>query len=191
MKIGAHQSIGGGYTQALDRIKNIGGNCLQIFSSSPRGWNFAKINDIQATQFRNKKSEMGIDPIYFHASYLINLANTEKVGSLSKLSLIAELSIALKLNIKGSIIHTGSFKDKKDMSPLIKNIREILQKTPDESLFIIENAGNNKIGKNLNEIAEIINLVNNPRVRVCLDTCHLHSAGYDLTSKEKLDKFIL
>ena len=220
MKIGAHQSIVGNYSQALERIKNIGGNCLQIFSSSPRSWNFTKVDEVQATQFRNKKSELNINPIYFHSSYLINLANEEKIGNLSKLSLISELSVAPKLGIKGSIIHLGSFKNfdkgtnilepgrslfnpkltklrdriilsmNKKISVLMKHIFEILEKTPQDSLFIIENAGNNKIGKNLDEIAEIIKQVNNPRVRVCLDTCHLHSAGYDLTTSEKLNKFL-
>lgn len=191
MKIGAHQSIAGGYIHALDRIKNIGGNCLQIFSSSPRGWNFTKLDEVRMVMFLEKKSELIIDPIYFHASYLVNLADSGRIGSMSRLSLIAELNVAPKLKIKGSIIHLGSFKNNIDFIPLIKNIKEILEKTPSDSLFIIENAGNKKIGKNLAEIAEIINQVGNPRVRVCLDTCHLHSAGYDLTSKQKLDNFLL
>lgn len=216
MKLGAHQSIEGGYTKALDRIKNIGGNCLQIFSTSPRGWNFAKIDNQQISQFHNLKSQLNIDPIYFHASYLINLADPGRIGSLSKLSLISELSVAPKLKIKGSIIHLGSLKNKKDpkqnsrslplwdgrtemvykeiaheYTPLIKNVLEILDKTPEESLFIIENAGNRKIGKNLSEIATIIKQVNDKRVKVCLDTCHLYSAGYDLSSEKKLDEFLL
>src|SRR3989344_2809444 len=152
MKLGAHQSIAGGYTQALERIKNIGGNCLQIFSSSPRGWSFTKLDEVQRSLFLERNAE---------------------------------------LKIKGSIIHLGSFKDMPDMPTLVNNIIEVLKKTTEESLFIIENAGNNKIGKDLKEIAEIINQVNNPRVRVCLDTCHLHAAGYDFTTSEKLDKFII
>ncbi len=208
MKLGAHQSIAGGYTQALERVKNIGGNCLQIFSTSPRGWNFTKIDEVQTLQFLEKKSALNIDPIYFHASYLINLADKGRIGSLSKLSLISELSIAPKLNLKGSIIHLGSFKNTQIPSwsdrpktvndnleykygTFVRNIQEILIKTPEESLFIIENAGNRKIGKDLSEIAEIISQVNNSRVRVCLDTCHLHCAGYDLSSSENLDRFLL
>lgn len=201
MKLGAHQSIEGGYTKALDRIKNIGGNCLQIFSTSPRGWNFAKIDEVQTTQFQEKKSNLKIDPIYFHASYLINLAKRDKIGSLSKLSLISELTIASKLHIKGSIVHLGSFK-KKDDNPLFKNegheydditinIKEVLDKSPNDTFFIIENAGNRKIGKDLAEIATIIKQANDKRVKVCLDTCHLYSAGYDLSTEKKLEDFLL
>lgn len=200
-RLGAHLSISGGYTKALERIKNIGGNCLQIFSTSPRGWNFAKIDEVQTVQFIEKKNEFKIDPIYFHASYLINLADEGKTGHLSKLSLISELTIAPKLHIKGSIIHLGSFKTKGNQLELqllsdrtnvvVQHIKEILDKTPTDSLFIIENAGNNKIGKDIREIAEIIKRVNNPRVRVCLDTCHLYSAGYDLSTSKKLEDFLL
>lgn len=191
MRLGAHQSIEGGYAKALERVKGIGGDCLQIFSASPRGWNFTKIDEVQSIQFLERKSDLNIDPIYFHASYLINLADQGRIGSLSKLSLISELNIAPKLKIQGSIVHLGSFKNNVDMSTLIKNISEVLQKTPEESLFIIENAGNRKIGKDLNEIAKIINQVNDSRVRICLDTCHLHSAGYDLTTPKKLNDFLL
>src|SRR3989339_362816 len=113
MKLGAHQSISGGYQQALKRISNIGGNCLQIFSSSPRGWNFAKPTEDEINQFIELKKKMMIDPVYFHATYLINLADDSRIGHMSKLSLITELNLASKLNVKGSIVHLGSFKDQR------------------------------------------------------------------------------
>ena len=65
LKLGAHQSISGGYYKALERIKKIGGNCLQIFSSSPRGWSFAKTTWQEISQFLNLKSLFNINPIYF------------------------------------------------------------------------------------------------------------------------------
>lgn len=194
IKIGAHQSIAGGYDEALKRIKNIGGNCLQIFSSSPRGWSFAKVTDEQAKQFASLKNKLKIDPIYFHASYLVNLADEGKIGHLSKMSLIAEMNISTRLDIKGSIVHLGSYKNEATRSKyekLITNIKEVLEKTPEESIFIMENAGNKKIGQSLEEISKIVSDVNDKRFKVCLDTCHLYSAGYDLSSEEKLQKFLL
>ena len=193
IKIGAHQSIAGGYAQALQRIKNIGGNCLQIFSSSPRGWNFAKVGEEEIKQFKTLKSRLLIDPVYFHASYLVNLADDGRVGHMSKLSLITELNLASKLNIKGSIIHLGSYK--KEVSSikylvLIKNIKEILDKTPKESLFIIENAGNRKIGQTLEEISLIVKDLNDKRIRLCLDTCHLFSNGYRFNNNDELNIFL-
>ena len=193
IKLGAHQSISGGYSEALKRINNIGGNCLQIFSSSPRGWNFAKITEQQIADFVALKDEYKIDPVYFHASYLVNLADESRIGHMSKMSLITELNLAPKLNVKGSIIHLGSYKDQ--LSPqkyktLITHIKEILEKTPKDSLFIIENAGNRKIGQTLEEIAQIVKDVNNSRVRICFDTCHLFSNGYKFDNNNELDLFL-
>jgi len=192
IKFGAHQSISGGYTQALERINNIGGNCLQIFSSSPRGWNFAKPNEGEVKQFIEQKTKLKIEPIYFHATYLINLADESRIGHMSKMSLISEMNLAPKLNVKGSIIHLGSYKNQVSSikyEVLIKNIKEILDKTPKESLFIIENAGNRKIGQKLEEISQIVKGINSPRVRICFDTCHLFSNGYRFNNNDELDLF--
>jgi deoxyribonuclease-4 len=192
-KLGAHQSISGGYVEALKRIENIGGNCLQIFSSSPRGWNFAKANNNEINSFIKEKRRLNIDPVYFHASYLINLADDSRIGHLSKMLLISEMNLASKLDVKGSIIHLGSFKVQKTETKyqkLISNIKEVLEKTPKESLFIIENAGNKKIGQTLEEIAQIVKDVNDKRVRLCFDTCHLFSGGYRFKTKTELDLFL-
>ncbi len=193
MKLGAHQSISGGYSEALKRIANIGGNCLQIFSSSPRGWSSFQINNEAIEQWNNKRNELNIDPIYFHATYLINLADDSRIGHASKQSLISEMNLAPKLGIKGSIIHLGSYKGEPSSikySTLITNIKEILNKTSPKSLFIIENAGNRKIGQTLEEISQIVKDVNNPRVKICFDTCHLFSNGYKFENNNQLDKFL-
>ncbi|MCS7092993.1 MAG: deoxyribonuclease IV [Patescibacteria group bacterium] len=193
-KLGAHQSIKDGYVQALNRIKKIGGNCLQIFSSSPRGWSTSfKINPQEIKTFLSLKKELRAEPIYFHASYLINLADSGKIGHLSKISLINELCLAEKMEIRGSIVHLGSYKgesSQEKMKILIKNIKEVLEKTPKTTLFIIENAGTKKIGQKLEEITQIIDCLDNPRVRVCLDTCHLFSSGVRFEKASDLDDFL-
>lgn len=208
IRLGAHQSISGGFSEALKRIGNIGGNCLQIFSSSPRSWSSFQINNETIEQWNNKKNELNIDPVYFHATYLINLADEGRIAHMSKMSLIFEMNLAPKLGIKGSIIHLGSFKNKETKKlpmedylihdrgqdnkykVLIKNIKEILEKTPRESLFIIENAGNRKIGQTLEEISQIVKDVDNSRVRICFDTCHLFSNGYRFDNNDELSDFL-
>jgi len=193
IKIGAHQSIAGGYKKAIERIKNIGGNCLQIFSASPRIWSLPKLTDEEINQFLTKAKKFSISPIYFHASYLINLADGERIGDLSKNLLTAELKLAARLKIKGSIVHLGSYKkgdQKIGYKNLIKNIKEILEKTPKNTFLIIENAGNRKIGQSLEEISQIINDLDNNRIKLCLDTCHLFSNGYKFEDENQLDKFL-
>lgn len=204
-KLGAHLSIAGGHVKALQSMADKGGNALQIFSASPRGWNFAKLDEETIAHFVHEKVKLGIDPIYFHASYLINLGNTEKLGDLSKNLLVNELKLASKMKIKGSVVHIGSFKQSRDeytnplnfpyadfdpYGDLVVKIKEVLERTPEDTLLLIENAGNRKLCQHIDELAIIMEAVDNPRVKVCLDTCHLHAAGYNLSSKEKFDRFM-
>jgi deoxyribonuclease-4 len=195
-KLGAHLSAAGGYDKPLESIVKKGGNCLQLFSCSPRSWADANITDEQIAIFLQKKEELQIDPIYFHACYLINLADTAQIGEKSCNSLIKELTLASKLHIKGSIVHTGSLKEKEGIrnkdtfNGVTKNIKKILSETPEDTFLILENAGNRKIGKDLQDLADILGQVDNPRVRICLDTCHLHAAGYDLRTSESFEAFL-
>jgi len=199
MKIGAHLSIAGGYHKALERISAIGGNCLQIFSASPRGWNRASLTDESKKLFIEMNKKTHVEDIFFHASYLANLADDGRIGEESKKSLVAELNVASELGIVGSIVHIGSFKDNppsiwevKDhtFAVLIRNIQEVLAHTSQNTVLIIENAGNKKIGQNMDEIASIIRDVGNERLKVCLDTCHLFSAGYRISTQEELNTFL-
>jgi len=124
---------------------------------------------------------------------LINLAGEDAVAERSVEFLIKELNIASTLGIRGSIIHLGSFKGHKTQEAykkFLKNIEKVLLKIPQDSMFIIEGAGNRKIGVTLEEIAEIINDLEDKRVKVCLDTCHLWSAGYDISDIKKFDQFL-
>lgn len=191
LKVGGHVSIAGGHSKAIDRTLEIGGNCAQIFLASPRGWNFAKISDEEIDHFRAYATEHKVSPIVFHASYLVNLADDDRIGKLSVQLLTHELKTASRMGVIGSVIHLGSYKDNgKDHLKLCKNIASVLEKIPDDVQFIIENAGNRKIGKDIEEIAEIMDELNDDRVRVCLDTCHLHAAGYDLGSEQSFSDFM-
>lgn len=200
--IGAHLSVSGGYNRALSSIVEKGGTALQIFSTSPRIWEPAVVSDETANEFKMEKAKLGVDPVFFHASYLVNLADDGRIGHVSKKALIAELRLQPRMGVRGSVIHLGSYKDKekqdtlfveervKKYATLLENSREILAETPEDSLFIIENVATRKIGRLLDELGQIVYDLNSPRVKICLDTCHLHAAGYDLSSTEKLDTFL-
>lgn len=190
-RIGAHLSIAGGHIKAIDRALEIGCNAVQIFCASPRGWNFAKFGDTTAEDFKKEAAKQDVSPVYFHASYLINLADGGRIGALSKQLLTHELKIASKMGVRGSIIHLGSYKDNgKNHKQLCDNIAAVLEKIPKDVEFIIENAGNRKIGQTIEEIAEIIKELKDKRLKVCLDTCHLHAAGYDLSTKKSFEEFL-
>ena len=237
MLLGGHVSIAGGFALAPERADAIGANCLQMFSGSPRGWNLPRVTEADAAAYKEAAKKHGIEAAYFHASYLVNLADDGFIGDRSVDTLIAELKVASALGVRGSIIHLGSFKDaaheekqssklealrkKKNPSPpdtavlpftkgesqtierdslpayekhpkydlLIRNIKTVLKNAPKDALFIIEGMGTRKIGRQIQEIGNIVRDIQDQRVRVCLDTCHMHVAGYDLSTKKKLDEF--
>lgn len=195
MKIGGHLSVAGGYHKALLKTQEIGGNCVQIFSSSPRSWQSIPPSDISIAEFLRLKDELKIDPVYFHASYLINLANSGWGGEQSVKTLIDELKLAEKMKVVGTIIHLGSFKSKDEKpndeqySVLFNNISRVLENSPSSTYFIAENAGSRKIGATLDELGYIVKTLQDDRIKICIDTCHAHAAGYDLSTKEKFDNF--
>lgn len=197
-RIGTHVSISGGYKKALERADALDEDCAQIFSSSPMRWASANVSSEEISEFKDKKEEYSLDPIYFHAAYLINLADTGTTGERSVEALTNELQLASELGVRGSVVHLGSFKNGEETltgeedgyEVFIKNIKSVLSAIPDDVVFIAENAGTRKIGMKMEDLSHVIAEVDDPRMRVCLDTCHLHAAGYDLSTREKLDAFL-
>ncbi len=186
-------SIAGGYDKALDRVKAIGGNALQIFSGSPRIWRRPEVGQSQIDVFKRRKKELGIDPVVFHSLYLVNLASLTETARKSIDSLIWELNLASKMGVIGSIVHLGSYlKADRQIaySQMIKNIVLILDNAPDDVFFIAENAAGNKVGQTKDELFRIVKDLKDDRIGVCWDTCHGFAAGIDLSTKEKLDRFI-
>lgn len=194
LKVGGHLSIAGGYHNALISTEKIGGNCLQIFSSSPRNWGVQPVSDEQIELFLSERKKYNINPVYFHASYLVNFADNDRIGKASITTLTDELKLAKKMNVVGSIIHLGSFKQEEkptieQYDIVFKNVQAVLDATPQETYFIIENAGNKKLNWSLTELGFITKQLNHPRIKVCLDTCHLWGAGYDLSTEEKFKAY--
>ncbi len=185
----------------MENIIEKGGNALQIFSTSPRIWKPAVVSDETAQAFRKRKDELDVTPVFFHASYLVNLADNDRIGAVSKKALISELQLQPRMGVRGSVVHLGSFKDKESsfdglfeherFPTLIENIKEVLAETPEDSLFIIEDVATRKIGQKIEELSQILTRVNNDRIRFCLDTCHLHCAGYDLSTEDSFEKFFI
>ena len=185
MKLGAHLSIAGGLYKALESANAMGANCLQIFSGSPRVWKRPEYTDGQIAKFVDTKHRFNIDPVFFHALYLTNLAS-DKLENVEKASdaLIYELNLAPRLEVVGSVLHTGSHQGRgfeNTLPQVVKAITHILAESDPKSYLILENAtGNNKIGVKLEELATILERVNSPRLKVCFDTCHGFTAGYNL-----------
>jgi deoxyribonuclease-4 len=189
--IGAHCSIVEGFLGAAKCALAIGADCLQMFSRNPHQWGGSKGDAGDLAAFRKFADAHNIAPRYFHASYLLNLADAERIGKASVTALVHELTLAPELGVRGSVVHVGSWKGgAPDYERLAGAIRGILKKTPAETVLIMENSGTRKIGLVLEEIGELVRRVRDKRFRVCLDTCHLFVAGYDIRTEEKLEVFL-
>lgn len=191
-RLGAHVSISKGLLDALEKARNIGANCIQIFSSPPQSFVPPRFTDNECEIFKKKSQEMDVGPIFIHAKYLINLASDkEALRNLSIKSLIEDLHFGDKIGASGVIVHTGSHKGKgfATVLPLVIHcIRTILTHTQGKSKLLLEVAsgGKGKIGSTGAELAEMQQLVASPRVGVCLDTAHLFAGGYAFDTAEKI-----
>lgn len=173
-RIGAHLSIAGGLDKAVQKIIKMGGNCLQIFSSSPKSWTMPPFSGKRVTAVR---------PVFIHAKYLINLGS-DKPDLLQKsiASLKYELQVADLIGAKGVIVHLGSHLGRgfeAVFHQVTESIKIILKNSNTNSLLIIENSAGQrgKLCSQLSEIKLIFDAVNSDRLVWCLDTCHAWGAG--------------
>ena len=189
MHIGAHISSAGGLPKVFDRAAAIGAEAMQIFPSAPQQWRAPAYTDQHVEEFRARHTAWPI-PVFFHGVYLINLGSSdEALLSRSVESLKQSLLWAERLGVRGTIFHVGSHLGAGWDEALVKNVcarmREALDAVPNDRLLILENnAGQgNCIGGKWDELAAIIHgLDDDPRVAVCIDTCHAFAMNYDIAS---------
>lgn len=191
--IGAHVSIAGGLPKAIENAVKIGANCIQIFSSSPGQWNGSKHDKELINKFIEQKNLYHIDPVFIHAKYLINLVSDKpQLVEQSVQSLIADLRFAHEIEASGVIVHLGSHQGRgyeEVKKTLVNKVGEVLEKTTREVKLIIENSAGQrgKLSSSIEEIADVFKAVSHKRLALCLDTCHLFAAGYDIRQREEVD----
>jgi deoxyribonuclease-4 len=193
MKVGAHVGSSGGLTTAFERANAIGAETIQIFGTPPKTWKRRIIRPDECDAFRAGMAETGIEPVFLHGTYLINLA-TAQPDQLDKSieALGGDLKLASAAGIKGVIFHVGSHKgagfDK--MLPQIAGaLEKVCEQTPDDAWIILENnAGQGGgVGSKFDELGQIMRAVGGARLKVCLDTEHAYAAGYDLADKDGIE----
>jgi len=183
MRLGAHLSIAGGLPQALKSAQKIGAKTVQIFSSSPRSWQGPTVGNSEIKKFKTLAKKNNIKPIFIHAKYLVNLGsdNPQTINK-SKQSLIIDLKLAAQIKARGVIFHPLL----KNFSPLISNIKKVLQQTPASTSLILENSAQMKLA----DIGRIIKTVKNKRLKFCLDIAHAFQAGYNLKKPSQIKKVL-
>lgn len=189
MLLGAHVSTAGGCCNAPGRGKEIGASAIQIFTKQPNRWAEVEVADEECATFRDAIAGHGIGFTNAHDSYLINLATADPV--LRERSLDAfrnELRRADRLGLDALVTHPGNATDGDPARGLAQNaalIEQALEEVPGSTMVLLETtAGAGRVlGSTFEELAEMIDRVSplqRHRVGVCVDTCHVFAAGYDL-----------
>jgi len=199
LKLGAHMSVAGGVSQALDRAASVGSNAVQVFTKNNRQWSGPPVDAADVARWEEQKPAQAIVAAVSHASYLINLASPK--DDLWEKSLKAhrdELCRAHAYGIPSVVLHpgahTGSGADA-GICRIAAALNRIHADTPacadTVTLLEIMAGQGSTIGRNLTELCRIIDQVaDKPRIGVCLDTCHAFAAGYDLRSDEGYAAFM-
>jgi deoxyribonuclease IV len=183
-------SIAGGLPLAAERARVHRCEALQIFTKSSNQWRARTLPPEEIAEFRDKVEQASIGPVVAHASYLINLATAEPIlRERSVLAFGEEIDRAESLGLLGVVIHPGSYTtgtEGEGIGLVADAVRRVLRERPGgRALVILEHTAGQgtSLGWRFEQLARMIDdLDGDPRVGVCLDTCHLWGAGYDLAS---------
>jgi len=187
--IGAHMSVAGGLARAFERGQHVGCVTLQIFQRPNRQWRAPRLTKAMVEAFQAARRATGIAPVVAHACYLINLASDNAVTRRrSRRAFIDEVKRSRRLGLPGVILHPGSAADRETaIARIADGINHALDATPDSSTTVLleTTAGAGRsVGGRFEDLAEIIDRIEQrDRMGVCLDTCHVFAAGYDLRTR--------
>ena len=188
--LGAHMSIAGGLALALTRGLEVGCSVVQIFLRNQRQWTARPYADSEVREFRAAWKSSGIRVVFAHANYLINLATPAPAEWQRAVDVFQdELDRAEALGLPFVVIHPGSHRGA-GVDDGIRRVTRAIDVLHERSRgyavrVVLENTagGGATIGRSFEELAAVIRSVGEPdRVGVCLDTCHLFAAGYDIRS---------
>jgi len=192
MRLGAHESIAGGLYRAFDRARSVGCETVQIFVKSNRSWAVKPLTDDDIARFKAKAAETGIQPVVGHTSYLLNLAAPgDDLWRRSLETLIVELERCEALEIPYLVLHPGSHVgagEEAGLARVAEALGRVHAATPGfrAQILLETTAGQGtNLGYRFEHLAWLLeNTPEGERLGVCLDTCHVFAAGYELRTEE-------
>jgi len=198
LRLGAHESIGGGLGRALERGEAAGCQSLQIWTKNSRQWNAPPLDLAEVEQFQAARSQRDIHPIVAHASYLINIASPKPaLHARSVEALIDEAERCEQLDLPYLVLHPGAHTGDGMEAGLQRAqaaLRDVLAALPGYSVRILleTTAGPGfALGSTFEELAVLLEAdTDNAGLGICLDTCHVFAAGYDLRSAQGYERMM-
>jgi deoxyribonuclease-4 len=197
VRIGVHASIAGGISRSLERSAQLKCNTVQIFTHSPRQWRKTGIRKTEVQRFSVLRQKNDINPVFVHASYLINLASHSPDIVRKSIDLLSyEMAIADLIGAEYVVLHTGSASGKDGKAARKKAamaLRESIDSRQGNTTIILENTAGQRgdITSSIQSLADIMDLCSCDRIAgICIDTCHAFASGYDITSVKGLNRLV-
>lgn len=192
LDFGTHSSASGGVDKALERAVDVGATSCQIFAKNERQWKAKPLDPAVIERFHEERERTGIQQMVVHDSYLINLASPkDDIHEKSMVAFADELERCDILSIQNLVTHpgahTGSGVDEgiRKFAESLNRIHDQLPEVTTVTCLETTAGQGTTLGRSFEEIAEIIDHVEaKERVGVCLDTCHIFAAGYDIRTAE-------
>jgi len=190
-------SSSGGIDTAIDRIEAIGGDCVQVFTQSPRMWRPTNHKPEAIARFHARRAEAGIGGVVCHALYLCNLAAPdEEIYEKSVQTMRTTVDAACAIGADGVIFHVGSHLGAGFEAGLDRTcaaLAQVLERCEGDTWLLMENSAGagGTIGRSLDELHTLLErLDRHPRLGLCLDSCHLYVSGYDVTDRGTVDALV-
>ena len=195
MNLGAHISAAGGLHQAFARGEAVGCHTVQIFSKNERQWRAKPLLEESIAQFKAEAARSGLGPVMVHGSYLVNLASpNDELWERSIEALADELDRCDRLGIPYLVLHPGAHTGSGTEAGLQRVAAAVdglfAEGVGGDTVLLLETtAGQGTcLGGTFEELAGMIGLLRRPeRAAVCVDTCHIFAAGYDISTPEGYD----
>lgn len=194
---GVHESIAGGFEQAVFHAVTAGFDTVQLFSKNSNQWLSKPIADEEAENFRSAVETTGLVHPLIHDSYLINLASPKSdilgksIGAFAE-----ELVRADKLGIDQVVMHPGSYTESSEeegLATIVRSLDSIFSDAPKNVTVLLETTAGQgtNLGNRFEHLAEIIARCQySDRLAVCMDTCHVFAAGYDFSTRAAYEKMM-
>ncbi|HEX6593248.1 MAG TPA: deoxyribonuclease IV [Bacillota bacterium] len=189
LHIGSHVSMKGKkmLLGASEEAASYGANTFMIYTGAPQNTRRRPLEELNIESGQKHMDEHGISNIIVHAPYIINIANTKKQATfeLGVRFLRSEIDRTAAIGAKQIVLHPGAHVGAgadQGIKRIVEGLNEVLEEKRDVQIALETMAGKGtEIGKSFDELAKIIDgVTHNERLSVCLDTCHIHDAGYNV-----------
>lgn len=192
LRLGAHTSAAGGVHHALYEAASIGANVTQFFTANQRRWNSPQISKEQVELWKKAQEETGIAEVMSHDSYLINLAAPDEENRQKSLRAMRdEIARCKDLNVTWLNFHPGSYvssNEQEGLDTIVKSLKEIESSLEGTDLWMLLEATagqGTQLGFRFEQLAYILSeMKGRMRLGVCIDTCHVFAAGYDIRGQK-------